>query len=105
MRSATYRDLREFGLQFVTPEEAEFRALVEEIQNRPDPLGRGGSDRGGRAGGGAFESEWEGDRRAGVRVETYRGRWPGAHETSFESGIEHADGCADGARESGERSI
>ncbi len=39
MPSPTYRDLRAFGLEFVTPENLEFPALLWQIQNRPNPLG------------------------------------------------------------------
>ncbi len=39
MPETIYRDLPQFGLPFVTPESAEFPALLRELQSRPQPLG------------------------------------------------------------------
>lgn len=36
----TYTDLAEFGLPLVTPEDADFAGLVDEIRNRPSPMQR-----------------------------------------------------------------
>lgn len=38
MGKATYRDLAEFGLPLVTPDQAEFRPLVDDIEKRPQPF-------------------------------------------------------------------
>ena len=35
----TYRDLRRFGLEFVTPETEQFSSLLQEIQDRPPSIG------------------------------------------------------------------
>lgn len=37
--TASYCDLKAFGLEFVTPQDVQFSALLQEIQNRPQPIG------------------------------------------------------------------
>jgi hypothetical protein len=39
MSHATYRDLAEFGLPLVTPDDAGFASLVRDIESRPEPFG------------------------------------------------------------------
>ena len=39
MAETSYRDLAEFGLPFVTPDDPAFSALVSEIESRPEPFG------------------------------------------------------------------
>jgi hypothetical protein len=39
MSEASYRDIAECGLPFVTPEYSGFTTLVREISSRPQPLG------------------------------------------------------------------
>jgi hypothetical protein len=41
MTTTTYRDLAEFGLPFITPDNSTFAALAREIQTRPQPFGPG----------------------------------------------------------------
>ena len=40
MPQRRYRDLAEFGLPLITPEDINFPALLKDMQSRPDPFGR-----------------------------------------------------------------